>query len=174
MKVKLREVVCLLQVIGTHYYVTAEHILKMGTALYMLDLTECDIIDIEEGAFNSLTDLISLKLSKNTIQRIGNKLFSSPNLQVLYLDGNGLETIEDDAFAQLPKLQKLHLQDNELERMSFKLPSSLKDLDISKNHISSITTDFNKVRFRTFHFSSKYFKRLFNLMYLYGLWSSDM
>jgi Leucine-rich repeat (LRR) protein len=172
--VELREVMCLLQVIGTHPYVTVEQILEMGRGLYLLDLTDCDIIDIEEGTFNSLTDLNSLKLSKNSIRKIDNKIFSSPHLQVLYLDGNGLEMIEADAFAQLPKLQKLYLQYNELETMSFTLPSSLNDLDISHNHISSITTDLNKVRFRPFHFSSNHFKCLFNLMYWYGLWSSDM
>jgi hypothetical protein len=174
MKAKLREVTCLLQVTGKHHYVTAEEILEMGRGLYLLDMTECKIIDIEEGAFNSLTDLVSLKLSKNTMGRIGNKLFSSPLLQVLYLDENGLETIEDDAFAQLPKLQELHLQYNELETISCTLPSSLNHLDISHNHISSITTDLNKVRFKPFHLSSKYFKHLFNLMYSYRLWSSDM
>lgn len=161
MKVELREVMCLLQVKGSHPYVTAEQIMKMESGLYFLDLTDCDIIDIEDGAFNSLTDLINLKLSNNTIREIGNKMLSFPDLQVLYLDGNGLEVIEDDAFAQLPKLQKLLLQHNQLEKMSFTLPSSLNDLDISHNHISSITTDLNKVRFISFKFSSKYFKCFF-------------
>lgn len=152
---------CLLQVIRIHYTtinVTAEQIFEMGRGLYLLDLTDCDITGIEDGAFNSLTDLISLKLSENYIRKIGNKTFSSPHLQVLYLDGNGLEVIEDDTFAQLPKLQKLHLQYNKLEKMSCTLPSSLNVLDISHNNILSITTDLNKVRFGSFKFSSKYFK----------------
>lgn len=158
---------CLLQVIRTHYTpinVTAEQIIEMGRGLYLLDLSECDITGIEDGAFNSLTDLISLKLSKNNILKIGNKTFSSPHLQVLYLDENDLGVIEDDAFAQLPMLQKLHLQHNKLEKMSFTLPSSLNVLDISHNNISSITTDLNKVRFSSFKFSSKYFKCFFSLM----------
>jgi Leucine-rich repeat (LRR) protein len=167
--VELREMVCLLQVIGEHYYVTAQQIFEMGKGVYLLDLSDCSIIDIEEHAFNSLTDLISLKLSNNYIRKIGNEIFSSPHLQVLYLDGNGLEVIEDNAFAQLPKLQKLHLQHNELEMMSFTLPSSLDVLDISHNHISSITTDLNKVTFSSFKFSNKYFKCLFNLLYTYEL-----
>ena len=133
----------------------------MGRGLHLFDLTDCDITGIEDGAFNSLTDLNSLKLSENYIRKIGNKTFSSPRLQVLYLDGNGLEVIEDDAFAQLPKLQKLHLQHNKLEKMSFTLPSSLNVLDISHNNILSITTDLNKVRFGSFKFSSKYFKCFF-------------
>jgi Leucine-rich repeat (LRR) protein len=157
LEVELREVMCLLQVIGTHYNITAEQILEMGRGLYLLDLTDCDITGIEDGAFNSLSDLVSLKLSENYIRKIGNKTFSSPHLQVLYLDGNGLEVIEDYAFAQLPKLQKLYLQHNKLEKMSFTLPSSLYVLDISHNNISSITTDLNKVRFSSFKFSSEYF-----------------
>jgi Leucine-rich repeat (LRR) protein len=159
--VELREVMCLLQVTGLHHYVTAEQIMEMGSGLYFLDLTDCNIIDIEDGAFNSLTDLINLKLSNNNIREIGNKMFSFPDLKVLYLDGNGLEGIDDDAFAQLPKLQKLLLQHNQLEKMSFTLPSSLNDLDISHNHISSVTTDLNKVRFISFKFSSKYCKCFF-------------
>ena len=155
---------CLLQVINIHdttINVTVEQILEMGRGLYLLDLTECDIAGIEDGAFNSLNDLISLKLYKNDIRKIGNKTFSSPYLQVLYLDGNGLGVIEDDAFAQLPKLRKLHLQHNKLQKMSFTLPSSLNVLDISHNNISSITTDLNKVRFGSIKFSSKYFKCFF-------------
>lgn len=155
---------CLLQVLGIHYNITVEQILEMGTGLYLLDLTDCDITVIEDGAFNSLTDLVSLKLSENYIRKIGDKTFSS-HLQVLYLDGNGLEVIEDDAFAQLPKLQKLHLQHNKLEKMSFTLPSSLNVLDISHNNILSITTDLHKVRFSSFKFNCKYFKCFFfNLM----------
>jgi Leucine-rich repeat (LRR) protein len=158
---------CLLQVIRINFStinITAEQILEMGTGLYLLDLTDCDINDIEDGAFNSLTDLFSLKLSENYIRKIGSKTFSSPHLQVLYLDGNGLCVIEDDAFAQLPMLQKLHLQHNKLVKMSFTLPSSLHALDISHNNISSITTDLNKVRFSSFKFCSKYCKCVFNLM----------
>jgi Leucine-rich repeat (LRR) protein len=152
---------CLLQVIGILYNVTVEQILEMGNGLYLFDLTDCDITVTEDGAFNSLTELISLKLSENYIRKIGDKTFSSTHLQVLYLDGNGLELIEDDAFAQLPKLKKLYLQHNKLEKMSFTLPSLLNILDISHNNILSITTDLNKVRFGSFKFSSKYFKCFF-------------
>jgi Leucine-rich repeat (LRR) protein len=165
--VELTEMVCLLQVVGEYYSVTTEEILGMGRGLYFLDFSECSIIDIEEGAFNSLTDLVSLKLSSNSIRKIYNEIFSSHRLQVLYLDGNGVEVIEDDAFARLPNLQKLYLQHNELETMSFTLPSSLNILDISHNYISSITTDLNKVRFSYFKFRNEYFKCLFNLMYIY-------
>lgn len=133
----------------------------MGRGLYLLDLSDCDIIAIKDGVFNSFTDLVSLKLSENRIRKIGKETFSFPQLQVLYLDGNGLEVIEDDAFAQLPKLQKLHLQNNKLEKMSFTLPRSLNVLDISHNNILFITTDLNKVRFSSFKFSSKYFKCFF-------------
>ena len=163
---KLREMMCLLQVLEDIFYVTADEIAEMGRGLYLLDLSQCSIIDIGEGAFNSLNDLISLKLSNNFIRKIGNEIFSSLHLQVLYLDGNGLEAIEDDAFAQLPKLQKLYLQHNELETMSFTLPSSLNVLDISHNHISSVTTDMNKVRFGSFKFSNRYFKCLVSLVEL--------
>jgi len=152
---------CLLQVLGIHNSVTAEQILEMGTGLYFLDLSDCDITTIEDGAFNSLTELVSLELSDNCIRKIGSKTFSSPRLEVLYLDKCCLEVIEDDAFAQLPMLQKLHLQHNKLEKVFFTLPSSLNVLDISHNNIMFITTDLNKVRFSSFKFSSKYFKCFF-------------
>jgi Leucine-rich repeat (LRR) protein len=148
---------CLLQVIGIHDSVTVEQILEMGNGLFMFDLIDCDITLIEDGAFNSLTDLKSLKLSENYIRKIGDKTFSSPRLQELYLDRNGLEVIQDDAFAQLPMLKKLYLQHNKLEKMSFTLPSSLNVLDISHNNILSITTDLNKVRFGSVKFSSIFF-----------------
>jgi len=159
----LLQVIQFSQVIEIRYNITVQQILEMGRGLYWLDLTDCDIIDVEDGAFNSLTDLISLKMSENYIRKIGNKTFASPHLQVLYLDRNGLEVIEDGTFALLPKLQKLYLQHNALEKMSFTLPSSLNVLDISHNSISSITTDLNKVRFSSFKFSSKYFRCFFSV-----------
>jgi Leucine-rich repeat (LRR) protein len=137
----------LLQVTGNIISVTSELILQIGVGLYMLDLSDCNINNIEQGAFNSLNDLISLKLSNNNIRKISSKMFSSSHLRVLYLDGNGLENIENDAFAQLKKLQKLYLQHNTLQEMSITLPGSLNILDISHNHISTIATDLSKVRY---------------------------
>jgi Leucine-rich repeat (LRR) protein len=124
----------------------------------MLDLSNCNITDIEEGAFNSLTNLISLKLSNNNIKKIRSKMFSSPHLRDLYLDGNGVEEIETDAFAQLT-LQELHLQHNKLQEISVTFPHSLKILDISHNQISTITTDLSKVRFCAIKYRNKCYKR---------------
>lgn len=114
-----------------------------------LDLSGCSITDIEQGAFNSLNDLVSLKLSNNNIRKISSKMLSSPHLKVLYLDGNGLEKIEYDAFDQLRNLQRLYLQHNTLEVVSVALPSSLHILDISHNRISAFTADLNMMNLKT-------------------------
>jgi Leucine-rich repeat (LRR) protein len=140
----------LLQVIANIGYVTIEQVLQIGGGLYILELGDCHITDIEQGAFNSLNDLVSLKLSNNNIKKIGSKMLSSPHLKVLYLDQNGLEEIEYDAFAQLRNLQRLYLQHNTLQKMSVALPNSLQVLDISHNRISAITTDMSMVRFEAF------------------------
>jgi Leucine-rich repeat (LRR) protein len=127
--------------------------LQIGRGPYILDLSDCNISDTEQGAFNSLYDLISLKLSNNNIKTMRSKMLSSPHLKVLYLDENGLEKIEHDAFDQLRYLQRLYLQHNALQEVSVAFPSSLHVLDISHNRISSITADSNMVRYR-----NKYYK----------------
>jgi Leucine-rich repeat (LRR) protein len=127
--------------------------LQIGRGPYILDLSDCSITDFEQGAFNSLFDLISLKLSNNNLKKIRSKMLSPPHLKVLYLDGNGLEEIEYDVFDQLRYLQRLYLQHNALQEMSVAFPSSLHVLDISDNRISSITADLNMVRNR-----NKYYK----------------
>lgn len=137
----------LLQVIGDIYSVTREQILQIGGELYMLDLSGCNIINIEQGAFNSMNNLVSLKLSNNNIKEISSGMFSSSHLKVIYLDGNNLENIENDAFSQLKTLQKLYLQHNKLLDIPITFPGSLNILDISHNHISTITMDLSKVRF---------------------------
>jgi Leucine-rich repeat (LRR) protein len=121
----------------------------------MLDLSGCNINNIEQGAFNSLNNLVSLKLSNNIIKKISSRMFSSPHLKVLYLDGNSLEDIENDAFVQLKMLQKLYLQHNTLQELPITLPGSLNVLDISHNQISTITMDLSKVRFCTLKYRNK-------------------
>jgi Leucine-rich repeat (LRR) protein len=121
--------------------------LQIGRGPYILDLSDCSITDIEQEAFNSLYDLISLKLSNNNIKTISSKMLSPPHLKVLYLDGNGLEKIEHDAFDQLQYLQRLYLQHNTLQEVYVAFPSSLHVLDISHNRISAITADLNMVRY---------------------------
>jgi Leucine-rich repeat (LRR) protein len=148
----------LLQVRANIGYVTREQILQIGRGPYILDLSECSITDIEQGAFNSLNDLVSLKLSNNNITKISSKMLSSPHLKVLYLDGNCLEKIEYDAFDQLRNLQRLYLQHNKLQEVSVALPSSVHILDISNNRISAFTADLNMVRFNTIKYGNKYYK----------------
>jgi Leucine-rich repeat (LRR) protein len=132
--------------------------LQVGGGLYALDLSGCNIINIEKGAFNSLNKLVILKLSNNNIKKISSRMFSS-HLRVLYLDGNSLEDIDSDAFAELKALQKLYLQHNRLQEMTSTLPGSLNVLDISHNQISTITMDLSKVRFCTVKYRNKYYKR---------------
>ncbi|KDR09849.1 Leucine-rich repeat and immunoglobulin-like domain containing-NOGO receptor-interacting protein 4 [Zootermopsis nevadensis] len=138
-----------LQVIGDIYSVTREQILQIGGELYMLDLSGCNIINIEQGAFNSMNNLVSLKLSNNNIKEISSGMFSSSHLKVIYLDGNNLENIENDAFSQLKTLQKLYLQHNKLLDIPITFPGSLNILDISHNHISTITMDLSKINLKT-------------------------
>lgn len=60
------------------------------TSIKFLYLTDNQIFQIENDAFDSLTDLQTLDLSKNVIIDLPANIFQLPNLRKLYLSGNPL------------------------------------------------------------------------------------
>ncbi|KAJ4427794.1 hypothetical protein ANN_25447 [Periplaneta americana] len=139
-----------LKVTGNIGTISTEDIQEIEGQLYQLDLSGCNISRIQTGAFDSLVHLVSLNLSNNNIKTLSNDMFACPRLIYLYMDGNALQTIQNTAFSKLQRLMKLHLQHNLLQEISFGLPITLTDLDISHNRISTITstTDLNKLKLK--------------------------
>lgn len=80
--------------------------------LQHLDVSSCQINDIDDDAFGRLEILASLYLNDNNITRIPSSL--PVNLIRLYLQNNRISDIQGVAFAHLINLEELNLSGNQL------------------------------------------------------------
>lgn len=100
--------------------------------------------------------LLEIDLSRNFIGAFrGEDLSRTPKLERLYLAGNRLTLLADDAFSGLPKLQEIDLSDNQLAALPprvFNASQNLQKLSLQNNSLSLITVDL--------------FQGLFQLKYL--------
>jgi Leucine-rich repeat (LRR) protein len=81
--------------------------------LRILFIRYCQVETIEVGAFNGLTELISLTLSHNEISEIIPRTFEKTSrLYYLDLDDNIIEYLEVDVFRGLDNLEYLNLGNN--------------------------------------------------------------
>ncbi|XP_030846865.1 slit homolog 1 protein-like [Strongylocentrotus purpuratus] len=104
--------------------------------LHELDLTDCQITQIDSGIFRNLTSLTDLLLAKNLIKIIPAKAFQDlQKLRNLNLASNYITVIEKQLFSRTSSLQYLYLQNNQISTIdSFTLlPTSLKVLIIANN-----------------------------------------
>ncbi|KAM9324476.1 chondroadherin-like protein [Gastrophryne carolinensis] len=110
-----------------------------------LNLHNCSIETIEEGAFRSLGRLLYLNLGSNQIGFIYQEAFDGlPSLQHLNLEKNRLEEIKPGAFSQLGFLNFLNLGNNflvYLPDMLFQGLMQLKWLGLSNNMINIISNE---------------------------------
>uniref|UniRef100_A0A914VXD1 Uncharacterized protein n=1 Tax=Plectus sambesii TaxID=2011161 RepID=A0A914VXD1_9BILA len=82
-----------------------------------LNLENNRIDYIEDGAFSKMISLVTLDLTGNRLTSISHKLWAGGEglewkLKNLYLDDNGLTTIEDYAFKDLSMIEKIVLDNN--------------------------------------------------------------
>lgn len=94
-----------------------------------------------------------LDLSGNVIESISaDHLAAYPSLRQLFLVGNGLSEIDDDAFKPLKGLQHLDFEDNELTGIVL-LPETLLHLNLARNKLANIpgpVANLNKLVFANF------------------------
>lgn len=110
-----------------------------------LNLGQNSISRIEVGAFDGLTNLRVLILDDNQLPSVPSvPLASVPNLAELFLGMNSFRTIPAGGFEMLPHLTKLDLKGAALSNISLHtfrgLESSLRQLDLSDNHLQRIPT----------------------------------
>ena len=142
--------------------------------LLSLQLSNNQILTIEDETFNGLNSLLVLNLSSNLIYNLTGSLFSNlSSLKVLILRNNKLDYIIKDYFKGLnslahldvsynqvkiiwsdaffvytKKLESLILKSNQIHKLNDSLESlsCLKELDLSFNFINSITNkDLNNL-----------------------------
>jgi len=88
--------------------------LSLGS-LQSLDLSFNRIVTVETSAFSNLKSLTWLSLSSNLLKEVPEDLEISADLQVLHLEGNGLEDL-GDPIRQL-MLKELYVQSNFLQNI---------------------------------------------------------
>ncbi|ESO90996.1 hypothetical protein LOTGIDRAFT_163508 [Lottia gigantea] len=107
--------------------------------LILIDLTSCNINQIDPDAFFNLTNLQLLFLTDNHLATVPKGL--PPTLQKLYIEKNQLSTIKNDDFLNLTDLEELYLTSNQihaLEGHAFAGLNRLSKLHLDQNRIGTL------------------------------------
>ncbi|XP_034466657.1 toll-like receptor 18 isoform X1 [Hippoglossus hippoglossus] len=99
------------RLIAHHNQFVTEALLCLPTTVHYLDLSHCDLDQLDTTFFARATDLRVLLLSGNKIKFIPSK-WRSPHLQFLALDGNSFGLISKASFQGMPELSRLRAGNN--------------------------------------------------------------
>ncbi|XP_072316478.1 toll-like receptor 18 [Eucyclogobius newberryi] len=97
--------------IAHHNEFVSEALLCLPTTVEYLDLSYCNLDELDMGFFEKATNLKELLLSGNKIKYIPPN-WKSPSLQSLELDGNSFGVITIDSFQEMPLLSSLKAGNN--------------------------------------------------------------
>lgn len=97
--------------IAHHNPFESEALSCLPTTLHFLDLSSCNLDQLEMTYFEKATDLKELLLSGNKIKFIPSK-WESPSLQTLALDGNSFGLISKESFRDMHQLSRLSAGNN--------------------------------------------------------------
>lgn len=100
-----------------------------------------EITDIGQNLFNDLPkSVIMVSLKGNKIRALKNNIIINDHLAQLDMSENGIESIDNSAFAQVPSLTKLYLARNNINSLNFVLSIHhlLTLLDLTGNKITDI------------------------------------
>ena len=113
--------------------------------LYLLIISYCEVETVEVGAFNGLTELMSLSSSHNEISEIIPCTFENMSrLLSIYLSDNKIEYLEVDVFCGLDNLKYIDLGENTLLNLHPDLfigLSNLQSLILTNNPDLQIPTE---------------------------------
>ncbi|CAK6967815.1 toll-like receptor 18 [Scomber scombrus] len=94
-----------------HNKFESEALRCLPITLHYLDLSYCDLDQLDMTYFKKATSLKELLLSGNKIKFIPSK-WESPSLQSLALDGNSFGLISKESFQDMPQLSRLRAGNN--------------------------------------------------------------
>nr|XP_061789854.1 toll-like receptor 2 type-1 [Nerophis lumbriciformis] len=99
------------RIIADHNQFTAEALACLPTSVQFLDLSSCNLDQLNIAYFEKALNLKDLLLSDNKIKFIPSK-WESPSLLRLSLDGNSFGVISKKSFQLMPKLSHLRAGNN--------------------------------------------------------------
>ncbi|XP_076547133.1 uncharacterized protein LOC143305852 [Osmia lignaria lignaria] len=109
--------------------ITTNTFSRFGPDLWVLSCSQCQIRDIDPGAFQRLNNLQQLSLDNNYLTTVRESWFSGLDyLTYLDLNYNYIESIEDGVYRNLPSLIDLRLSGNRLECLNLEAMTNLRDL----------------------------------------------
>ena len=105
----------------------------------LLDLSDKNIDNIEEGVFNGLNNLKFIYLDKNNITTITPGIFNGlKKLIFLKLDNNRISTLETGCFDELDHLQELFLSHNAITTFE-------PNIFVNLHKLEALHLDFNQI-----------------------------
>ncbi|XP_054636719.1 toll-like receptor 18 isoform X1 [Dunckerocampus dactyliophorus] len=99
------------RIIAHHNQFTTEALSCLPTTVDFLDLSSCNLDQLDVAYFEKATNLKVLLLSDNKIKFIPS-MWESPSLQRLALDGNSFGLISKESFQHMPGLSHLRAGNN--------------------------------------------------------------
>jgi len=121
-----------------------DNVLDSLPRLKYLYLQDNHISSINTRTFKNLKALLKLDLNHNRLSQVNGGVFADmSSLEDLSLAGNNINDISDNAFLGLEKLQSLNLDDNQLTSVPMRALDHTKSLDslsLNFNHIDTITS----------------------------------
>jgi Leucine-rich repeat (LRR) protein len=112
---------------------------------YNLDISNCDISELNENTFRTMPQLTRLYMNWNNIASIGKNLFSPlVKLKELDISNNLFQTLDPETFWNNQDLDKLNIAGNPLESLSTKVFEPLiylKELDVSDCDLTQLWHD---------------------------------
>ncbi|KAM3832310.1 leucine-rich repeats and immunoglobulin-like domains protein 3 isoform 2-T2 [Vipera latastei] len=122
-------------------------VLEMGSfpplVLKNLHISNNRIVSLEPGIFDNLTNTLQvLKLNKNRLSTIPQKMFKLPHLQHLEMSRNRIKKIDGLTFQGLPSLKSLKIQKNALVWLmdgAFWGLSNMEILELDHNNLTEIS-----------------------------------
>ncbi|XP_042346753.1 toll-like receptor 18 [Plectropomus leopardus] len=99
------------RLIAHHNQFVSEALRCLPTTVHYLDLSNCNLDQLDMMYFERATNLKELLLSGNKIKFIPSK-WTSPSLQSLALDGNSFGLISKASFQDMPQLSQLRAGNN--------------------------------------------------------------
>lgn len=119
-----------------------ENLFKGLSSLKELILEANQIEEIHPNAFQDLTNLETLYLSRNKLTRIDENIFKGlSNLYLLIVNNNEINEIDEFAFSDLSNLGRLDLSHNMIEQLGsnvFRNLTKLQFLTLHNNQLFSI------------------------------------